>query len=128
MFCIRCLLNASGLANQDFISILAATKLAVMESESNRTKDPISKRESEIIECLSHGLSEKEIGEKLFISPKTVKNHMDSIRRKLGVSKNIEIIAYYVATLKGKEFSLKKLREYGIASFLIFVHVCRIDL
>lgn len=60
-----------------------------MESESNRTKDPISKRESEIIECLSHGLSEKEIGEKLFISPKTVKNHMNSIRKKLGVSKNI---------------------------------------
>lgn len=99
-----------------------------MENESNRTKDPITKRESEIIECLSHGLSEKEIGEKLFISPKTVKNHMDSIRRKLGVSKNIEIIAFYVATLKGKEFSLKKLREFGIASFLIFVHVCRLDL
>lgn len=53
---------------------------------------------------------------------------MNSIRKKLGVSKNIEIIAYYVATLKGKEFSLKKLREYGIASFLIFVHVCRLDL
>lgn len=99
-----------------------------MESDCNRANDPISKREMEIIECLSHGMSEKEIGEKLFISPKTVNNHMDNIRRKLGVNKNIEIVAYYVASLKGKEFSLSKLREYGIASFLIFIHVCRVDL
>lgn len=51
--------------------------------DNNRVKDPISQRESEIIECLSHGMSEKEIGEKLFISPKTVNNHMNSIRKKI---------------------------------------------
>lgn len=98
-----------------------------MENGINRDKSSISKRENEIIEELSHGLSEKEIGEKLYISPKTVSNHLDNIRRKLGVSKNIEIVAYYIATLRGKKFDLKLLREYGISIFILFVHVCRLD-
>lgn len=93
----------------------------------NREKHSISKRENEIIENLSHGLSEKEIGEKMYISPKTVSNHLDNIRRKLGVSKNIEIVAYYIATLRGKKFDLKLLREYGISIFILFLNVCTLD-
>lgn len=93
----------------------------------NREKHSISKRENEIIENLSHGLSEKEIGEKMYISPKTVSNHLDNIRRKLGVTKNIEIVAYYIATLRGKKFDIKLLREYGISIFILFLNVCKIE-
>lgn len=98
-----------------------------MENGINRNKSSISKRETEIIEELSHGLSEKEIGEKLYISPKTVSNHLDNIRRKLGVSKNIEIVAYYIANLRGKKFDLKLLREYGISIFILFLNVCTLN-
>lgn len=98
-----------------------------MENGINRNKSSISKRETEIIEELSHGLSEKEISEKLYISPKTVSNHLDNIRRKLGVSKNIEIVAYYIATLRGKKFDLKMLREYGISIFILFLNVCTLN-
>lgn len=98
-----------------------------MEDAINRGKYSISKRENEIIKNLSHGLSEKEIGEKLFISPKTVDRHIDNIKKKIGVSKNIEVVAYYIATLRGKKFDLKLLREYGISVFILFVHVCRLD-
>lgn len=87
----------------------------------------ISEREKQVIKLLSSGLSEKEIADRLCISHKTVRNHMDNIRRKLCVNKNTEIIAYYVATLRNKSFSITKLREYGIAAFLIFIHVCTID-
>lgn len=98
-----------------------------MCNQDNKPKDLISKRENEVIEELAHGLSEKEIGEKLFISPKTVKIHLDNIRKKIGVSKNIEIVAYYVATLRGKEFDLKLLREYGISIFILFLNVCTLN-
>lgn len=98
-----------------------------MEKQVNRTKVSISERESEVIECLSHGMSEKEIGEKLYISPKTVKNHLNNIRRKLGVQKNIEIIAYYIANLRGKKFDLKLLHDYGISIFILFINVCTLD-
>lgn len=99
-----------------------------MKHDINRVKPSISKRELEIIEELSHGLTEKEIGEKLYISPKTVNNHLDRIRKKIGVTKNIEIVAYYIANLRGKKFDLKLLREYGISIFILFINVCRIDL
>lgn len=98
-----------------------------MENEVNRTKVSISDRESEVIECLSHGLSEKEIGEKLYISPKTVKNHLNNIRRKLGIQKNIEIIAYYIANLRGKKFDPKLLHEYGISIFILLLNVCTLN-
>lgn len=98
-----------------------------MESDINKGNFPISKRENQVIEGLSHGLSEKEIGEKLYISPKTVDRHLDNIKKKIGVTKNIEIVAYYIATLRGKKFDLKLLREYGISIFILFVHVCRLD-
>lgn len=98
-----------------------------MEHDVNGEKTSISNRENQIIEKLSHGLSEKEIGEKLFISPKTVDRHIDNIKKKIGVTKNIEIVAYYIATLRGKKFDLKLLREYGISIFILFLNVCTLD-
>lgn len=99
-----------------------------MDNDKNRAKHSITNREKEIIEYLSRGLSEKEIAEKLFISPKTVDNHIDNIRRKIGANKNTEIIAYYISTLSGKKFDIRLLREYGISIFILFINVCRIDL
>lgn len=98
-----------------------------MSNYVNVEKTPISNRENQIIEKLSHGLSEKEIGEKLFISPKTVDRHIDNIKKKIGVTKNIEIVAYYIATLRGKKFDLKLLREYGISIFILFLNVCTLN-
>ena len=98
-----------------------------MKNENNKVKTLITRRESKVIEMLSHGLSEKEIGEKLCISPKTVNNHLRNIRKKIGVTKNIEIIAYYVATLRGKLFDLKKLRDYGIGVFILLANVCQLN-
>lgn len=46
---------------------------------------PLSPRESEILESVTHGMSNKEIAAKLGISQQTVKNHMTSILRKLNV-------------------------------------------
>lgn len=98
-----------------------------MENQENREKRSITSREKDIIEYLCHGMSEKEIGDKLFISPRTVSNHLDNIRRKIGVSKNIEIIAFYIANLRGKKFDLKLLREYGISIFILFLNVCTLN-
>lgn len=46
---------------------------------------PLSPREMEILEHVTHGYSNKEIALKLKISHQTVKNHMTAILRKLGV-------------------------------------------
>lgn len=46
---------------------------------------PLSPREMEILEFVTHGLSNKEIATRLRISQQTVKNHMTSILKKLNV-------------------------------------------
>lgn len=97
------------------------------ESCDNRVNNSISQREEQIVELLSHGLSEKEIADKLFLSARTVGNHLTNIRQKLGVNKNIEIVAYFLARLRGKPFDVKLLREYGISIFIILVNVCEMN-
>ena len=55
----------------------------------------LSGREQEILELLSQGLSNKEIGGKLDLSPFTVKNHLARIFPKLRVrSRTAAVIAY----------------------------------
>lgn len=46
---------------------------------------PLSPREMEILQFVTHGLSNKEIATRLRISQQTVKNHMTSILKKLNV-------------------------------------------
>ena len=51
----------------------------------------ITDRESEIISLLLHGRNNREIGEKLFISPRTVEAHIYNIYRKCSVKNKLEL-------------------------------------
>ena len=53
-------------------------------------------REKEILEHVSRGESNKQIAEKLFISEKTVKNHLTNIFRKLEVEDRLQAMLYAV--------------------------------
>lgn len=46
-------------------------------------RSPLTKREEEILQLVADGLSTSEVAERLFISGKTVKNHLASIYAKL---------------------------------------------
>ncbi len=53
--------------------------------DGNEYYTPLSTREMQILTCVAHGKSNKEIAQELKISQQTVKNHMTSILRKLNV-------------------------------------------
>lgn len=55
--------------------------------------EPLSSREQEILELLAAGLTNREIADKLVISPETVKKHTGTIYAKLGVSNRTEAAA-----------------------------------
>ncbi|EKQ56763.1 MULTISPECIES: LuxR C-terminal-related transcriptional regulator [unclassified Clostridium] len=55
-------------------------------------KEVLSSRELEVLKALIDGLSNKEIGEKLFISISTVKTHILNIYSKLGAKNRVEAV------------------------------------
>lgn len=61
--------------------------------------NPLSKRETEVLELLSNGFSYKMIADKLFLSFNTVNSHVKKIYEKLHVSSLGEAIAFYYKNL-----------------------------
>lgn len=58
--------------------------------------NPLSDREREVLQHVARGYSYKDIGERLFISPKTVENHVRNILQKLHLNRKQELIRYAV--------------------------------
>ncbi len=72
----------------------------IIENTDEIEKIKLSKREIEILEQLSKGLNYNNIAENLFISPSTVRKHIENIYKKLQVHNKME------AVLKAKKHKL----------------------
>ena len=58
--------------------------------------DKLTRREEEIIRLVAEGSSNKEISDKLFISPRTVESHKNHIMNKLELKTNIDLIKFAI--------------------------------
>ena len=54
----------------------------------------ITPRELEILEAMAAGLSNREIGERLFMSGRTVESHRGKLQRKLGLDTRADLVRY----------------------------------
>jgi DNA-binding NarL/FixJ family response regulator len=65
-----------------------------ISANNNQTQylNPLSTRETEILEGLVNGLDYKKIAENIFISPNTVRNHIAKIYEKLHVSSKVDAV------------------------------------
>jgi len=63
------------------------------DSESAKIAS-LSKREREVVDCVSEGLSNEEVAHRLFVSKATVRHHLTSIFGKLGISSRSNLIVY----------------------------------
>jgi NarL family two-component system response regulator LiaR len=61
-----------------------------------RPEDELTERERDVLRCIARGRSNKEIGQDLFISEKTVKTHVGSILDKLGLADRTQAALYAV--------------------------------
>jgi DNA-binding NarL/FixJ family response regulator len=59
----------------------------------NRSAESLTEREVEILQLLAFGHTNRDIAEKLFISPDTVKTHLEHIYQKLGASDRTAAVA-----------------------------------
>lgn len=59
---------------------------------NNIENSPLTKREAEVLRLMAEGKSNKVIGDNLFISEKTVKNHVSSILQKMEVDDRTQAV------------------------------------
>ena len=85
---------------------LAGNLLSEFRSKSRQVGEPgdsLSPREQEVLDLVSQGLTNKEVGEGLYISENTVKYHMKNILDKLHLQNRSQVIAW--AARHGKNLS-----------------------
>lgn len=61
-----------------------------------KTESALTERERDVLICLVEGLTNKEIGERLFVSEKTVKIHVSNIFKKLNVKSRSQVVIHAV--------------------------------
>lgn len=64
--------------------------------KSSKETENLSDREMEILSHLAKGYQDKEIAEKLFVSPETVRTHLRNIYKKLHVRSRTEAVLKYL--------------------------------
>lgn len=79
-------LDPNGVAGGDYSVKEAGVKYI------HQPNSPLTRREAEVLRLLAEGKSNKSIGEILFISEKTVKNHVSSILQKMEVEDRTQAV------------------------------------
>jgi DNA-binding CsgD family transcriptional regulator/tetratricopeptide (TPR) repeat protein len=95
---------ASGAAERVGARTIVATAGALLRAGAGEREaspwHPLTRREYEIARLVAAGLTNREIAERLVVSPKTVGAHVEHILAKLGAARRAEIAAW-AATVPG---------------------------
>lgn len=78
---------------------------------------PLSPSELRVAEEYSKGLTDYEVGDKLFLSPCTVRAHKYRIYQKLGINKEVELLYYMICRKLNVTFDIKEIHKKGLSLF-----------
>ena len=88
----------------DVVRAVAAGRTLLDERTVTRHKaasdDPterLTPSENKVLELIGEGLSNREIGERLGVAEKTVKNHITSLLAKMGLQRRTQVAAWVAA-------------------------------
>ena len=91
--------GASGFISKDWGARDVATAvravglgMTVFTPQAEQPAATLSEREHEVLDLIAAGSTNKEIAERLFLSPHTVKEHTSTLYRKLGVRNRAEAV------------------------------------
>ena len=104
---IRIVHKGEKYIDKSLVSILFSD-IKIKDKKAPSILDNLSKREVEVLIKISKGLSNKEIGEQLYLSEKTIKNYATNLFRKINVEDRVQ------ATILAIENNIK---EYYINKY-----------
>ena len=102
---------------QSMLDAGATTRLmARIRGESTHDEQPkaleaLTEREREILALIGEGMTNREIGQRLFLAEKTVKNHISRLLAKLGVERRVQ--AAVIATQAADEHAADARGAHG---------------
>ncbi|MFC3015268.1 response regulator transcription factor [Virgibacillus litoralis] len=73
---------------------VAGKMMTSFRTEQRKAHDELTERELEVLLCIGDGLTNQEIGDKLYIGIKTVKTHVSNILSKLDVHDRTQAAVY----------------------------------
>lgn len=94
---------AGGVWGSPRVSAALASAICWSSGCARGSTSQLSRRETQVIQLVEAGLSNREIGEHLSLGLSTVKNHIHNILDKLGASTRGEAVALWVRTRSGQE-------------------------
>jgi DNA-binding NarL/FixJ family response regulator len=84
-------------AGESMLDPGAATKVMARMREEAHRKDPLAgltEQERKILELIGEGLTNRQIGERMYLAEKTVKNYISGLFAKLGMERRTQAAAY----------------------------------
>jgi DNA-binding NarL/FixJ family response regulator len=84
-------------AGQSMLDPAAASQLMARLRDAATKHDPLeglTKQERRILELIGEGLTNRQIGERMFLAEKTVKNYVSGLFQKLGMQRRAQAAAY----------------------------------
>jgi len=92
--CIRSVHQGQAWVSREQMTLLleALTSTPKIKAVDRNGLNLLTKREAEVVKCLSEGMTNREIAERIGLSQHTVKNYLFRIFDKLGVSNRIELL------------------------------------
>ncbi|HEX2681518.1 MAG TPA: helix-turn-helix transcriptional regulator, partial [Candidatus Dormibacteraeota bacterium] len=81
---------------------LGETRSVALKGTSADGQDLLGKREADVAKLVAEGMTNKEIGSRLFISERTVESHVRNILNKLGFNSRAQI-ASWVGSNRSKD-------------------------
>ncbi len=84
-------------AGQSMLDPRAASRLMARLRDQAVKKDPLAgltEQEKKILELIGEGLTNRQIGERVFLAEKTVKNYVSTLFDKLGMQRRTQAAAY----------------------------------
>jgi two-component system, NarL family, response regulator DevR len=81
------------------------TRLAGGEEAGRRPRAPtgLTDREREVLALVGEGLTNRQIGQRLYLAEKTVKNHISRLLAKLGVDRRVQAAVIATEALAGEQ-------------------------